>query len=187
MFLIIVLLIVLSGICMSYRLFRSLEIKAQPVLKTGSINDRGARKGQSLMFYIEGSNIESIRFSCEKEYIQFMDWTEQRDGYGNSKNFTVEYGQNADEYYYLVVHWEPQNMIKAIKSSESGISGLSGEEKKDIIVLEITYLDGTNETLAIDIKLDNNGQFNASTRKYKIKETDTFIFQEDAEPNILTN
>jgi len=146
------------------------------------ISDSGDRKGHSLVFYVEGTDIESIRFSCKKEYIQFIDWTEQRGDYGNSKNFTVKYGEKEEEYYYLVVYWEPQNMIKAIKTNEVGIKGLSKEERKDIIVLEITYLDGTNETLAVDIKLHDNGEFNAVTRKYKIKKADDFIFQEEAKP-----
>ena len=40
-----------------------------------------------LMFYLSGKNIKSVRFSCKNQKIDFRDWSEKRDEYGEAKNF----------------------------------------------------------------------------------------------------
>lgn len=61
-------------------------------------------------------------------------------------------------------------------------SDMSQEEKEDVIVMEITYLNGRTETAAIWICLDDNGEFKVSVSEYQITEEDKFIFQPDSQP-----
>lgn len=161
--------------------------RAVPVIMTGEITDKGAEKGKPLFFYMSGTDIESIRFSCKNQYISFMDWTCERDMYGWSRNFTVEYGENEkrgeeDLYFYLLIDWYPKDMIEKVKHSEFGIKGLETADKEDMIVLQIKYLDGTEDTIAIFIELRNDGKVIANVRRYEIKKSDTFVFREDDEP-----
>lgn len=158
--------------------------KGKPVLLPGQIDDNGQMVGHPLMFYVLGSEIESIRFSCKNERISFVDWTEQRGDFILCKNFTVSYGSKEDDYYYLVVDWVPQNIIRKLTdNSDIGIADLLPEEKKDIIVMEVTYLDGRSETLAVNISLNTNGQFIVNVSEYEIRAEDGFIFQPDSMPS----
>lgn len=153
------------------------------IMDMGTISDSGNMKGHPVMFYILGHGIESIRFSCKNEWISFADWTEQRDDFGYSKNFTVPYGENEDEYYYLVVDWVPEKIMRKLSEySDITIADLPPEEKEDIIVMEVSYLDGGSETLAINISLSNEGQFVANLCDYQITEDDDFVFQPDNQP-----
>lgn len=155
----------------------------QPVLLPGEISDSGRMKGHPLMFYVLGSRIEQIRFSCKNEWISFMDWTEQRDDFGLGKNFTVQYGDHEEDYYYLVVDWVPENIIRKLTDNKDiGLADLQPEEKEDVIVMEITYLNGENETLAVNIKLNAEGQFSAYVSDYKITDEDEFVFRQDSLP-----
>ncbi len=150
------------------------------VTMPGTITDSGSMKGHPLMFYISGKGIESIRFSCRDGWISFMDWTEQREDYGFSKNFTVTYGKKEEEYYYLVVYWTPQSIIRKLTDNpQIGIADLSQEEKEDIIVMEVKYLNGDSETQAISIVLSEDGHFLASVTDYEITAADEFVFRED--------
>lgn len=155
----------------------------QPVLLPGEINDNGRMKGHPLMFYVLGSGIEQIRFSCKNEWISFMDWTEQRDDFGLGKNFTVPYGEQEEDYYYLMVDWVPENIIRKLTDNKDiGLEDLQPEEKEDVIVMEITYLNGENETLAVNIRLNAEGQFTAYVSNYKITDEDEFVFRQDSLP-----
>lgn len=155
----------------------------EAILMSGKIDDNGRMQGHPLQFYVLGDGIESIRFSCRNEWISFVDWTEQRGDYGLGKNFTVEYGEQETEYYYLLMDWVPQNIIRKLTDNKNiGISDLPQEEKEDVIVMEVTYLDGKTETAAIWIKLDNSGQFEVSVGKYQITDKDNFVFQQDSLP-----
>ena len=156
--------------------------EAGPVILSGSIDDNGEMKGHPLQFYVLGNNIESIRFSCKNENISFVDWTEQRGDYGLSKNFTVQYGEEEEEYYYLVIDWNPENIIKKLtENPDVGIADLSMEEKEDLIVMEITYLNGKSRTMAIHICLKENGQFTAELGEYQIASEDDFVQQPDSQ------
>lgn len=153
------------------------------ILMPGQINDDGQMQGHSLQFYVSGNKIASIRFSCKKERISFVDWTEQRGDYGLSKNFTVTYGENEDDYYYLVMDWVPETIIRKLTDNEDiRISDLTQEEKEDVIVMEITYFNGETETAAIQIRLDDNGKFKVSVSRYQITSEDKFVFQQDSIP-----
>lgn len=155
----------------------------EPVLMAGRIDDGGQMQGHPLKFYILGDKIESISFSCKNEWISFVDWTEQRGDYGLSKNFTVSYGEQEDDYYYLVVDWTPQNIIRKLTDNENiKISDLKQEEKEDVIVMEVTYLDGRTENAAIWIKLEDNGKFIVSVEPYQITEDDSFISHQESIP-----
>ena len=155
----------------------------KPVLLPGEIHDNGMMKGHPLMFYVLGSGIEQIRFSCKNEWISFMDWTEQRDDFGLAKNFTVPYGDYEEDYYYLVVDWVPENIIRKLTNNKDiGLADLQPEEKEDVIVMEITYLNGENETLAVNIRLNAEGQFSAYVSDYKITDEDDFVFRQDSVP-----
>lgn len=154
------------------------------VLMSGRIDDSGEMQGHPLAFYISGNEIESIRFSCRNEWISFTDWTEQRENYGFSKNFTVSYGSREDDYRYLVVDWTPQNIIRKLTDNKNiNINDLKQEEKEDAIVMEVTYMDGRREDTAIWIKLEDNGRFKATVKPYQITENDSLMFnQEEVHP-----
>lgn len=153
------------------------------MLMPGRISDSGEMRGCPLRFYILGNEIESIRFSCKNQWISFVDWTEQRGDYGYSKNFTVPYGSQEEDYYYLVVDWEPNNIIRKLTDNHDiGISDLSQDEKEDLIVMEVTYLNGEIETAAIWIKLNSSGEFEVFIDSYQITEKDEFVFQPDSLP-----
>lgn len=153
------------------------------IILSGEIDDNGQMKGHPLQFYVLGSEIESIRFSCKNERISFVDWTEQRGDFGLSTNFTVPYGENEDDYYFLVVDWVPQNIIRKLTDNpDVKITDLPPEEKEDVIVMEVTYLDGGSETLAIKINLNSEGQFMVNVCDYQINEDDDFVFQQDSLP-----
>lgn len=154
------------------------------VMTGGKIYSDGSMKGHPLMFYLEGENIESVRFSCKNQKIRFTDWTEQREEYGSAQNFTVPYGENEDEYYYLTIDWEP-NISNIRVSPVSGtviISPLDPTGGEDIIVLEITFLNGDRAVKAINISLLEDGAFFASMKDYEITEADDFVSRPDAEP-----
>lgn len=153
------------------------------VMMPGTISDSGEMKGYPLMFYVRGSGIKTIRFSCRNEWISFTDWTEQRENYGFSKNFTIPYGEREEDYYHLVVNWEPQNIIRKLTDDrDMKIADLAPEEKEDAIVMEVTYLDGKGETLIINITLDDEGQFMVSVGEYEITPSDDFVFRPDDLP-----
>lgn len=157
--------------------------KGEPVLMHGRIDDSGQMQGHPLEFYILGEEIESICFSCKNEWISFVDWTEERGGYGLSKSFTVPYGGQEEDYYYLVVDWTPQNIIKKLTDNENiKISDLTQEEKEDTIVMEVAYLGGKTENAAIWIKLEDDGEFVVSFGPYQVTEEGSFIFQQGSLP-----
>lgn len=75
------------------------------ILNTETISDIGEMTGHPLMFYLSGKDIATVCFSCKNEQINFMDWTEKPDEYGNAQNFSVTYGEDNSEYYYLLIDW----------------------------------------------------------------------------------
>lgn len=158
-------------------------LSGKTIMMPGTIDDDGEMKGPPLMFYVQGSGIKSIRFSCRSEWISFVDWTEQRDGYGYSKNFTIPYGERAEDYYYLVVDWEPRNIIRKLTDDgDVKITDLAPEEREDAIVMEVTYLNGEQEVLIMNVSLDDQGRFMASVSDYEITPSDDFVFRQDAQP-----
>ena len=152
------------------------------VVNTGTISDTGEMTGHPLMFYLTGQDIETVRFSCKNQQINFMDWTEKRDEYGNAQNFTVAYGGDAGEYYYLTIDWVPDILIRELTDDpDSKIATLPEEMRQDIIVMEITFESGKTATKAITISLLDDGTFYAAFDDYEISETDTFINRPDSE------
>lgn len=152
------------------------------VLSGGTISDNGKMKGQPLMFYLSGKGIASVRFSCKNQQINFMDWTEKRDEYGNAQNFTVVYGEDASEYYYLTINWVPNALIRELTdNADSKIATLPEELRNDIIVMDITFENGKTATKAITISLLENGTFFATFDDYEISSTDTFVNRPDKE------
>lgn len=154
------------------------------VMMGGRIYRSGAMQGHPLMFYLGGKNIEKVRFSCKNHKIRFTDWTEQREEYGSAQNFTVPYGENEDDYYYLTIDWEPDiSNIRVFPINGSIIiSPLDPTGGEDIIVLEITFLNGDTAVKAIKISLLEDGTFFASFDDYEITEEDDFVSRPDAEP-----
>lgn len=152
------------------------------VLHTGTISDSGEMKGHPLMFYLSGEDIASVRFSCKRELICFMDWTEKREEYGNAQNFTVSYGKDESEYDYLTFDWVPNTLIRELTdNADSTIAGLPEEMRSDIIVLEITYENGKTATKAITVSLLEDGTFLASCDDYRIREEDFFVKRPDSQ------
>ncbi len=154
---------------------------AGAVINTGTISNTGEMTGHPLMFYLSGKDIVTVRFSCKNQQINFMDWTEKRDEYGNAQNFTVTYGEDSSEYYYLTVDWIPDSIIRELTDNpESTIATLPDEFREDIIVMEITFANGKTATKAITVSLLDDGTFFAAFNDYEIKETDNFVKQIDS-------
>lgn len=175
-----------------FNLFNTIHVKAYAygtneeissagtVLSTGKVNADGSMTGAPLRFYIKGNNIETIRYSVKNQWIDFIDWTEKRDEYGIAKNFTVSYGSDKNEYYYLVINWEPKELWQAISDKNITIMDLPQELRNDIIVLQISFKNGKTETKAVKIKLQDDGKFLASFDNYTITEQDKFINRPDS-------
>lgn len=154
---------------------------AGAVINTGTISDTGEMKGHPLMFYLSGEDIETVRFSCKNHQINFMDWTETRDEYGEAQNFTVTYGEDESEYYYLTIDWVPNTIIRALTDNpETTIATLPAELREDIIVMEITFANGKTVTKAITVSLLEDGTFFATFDDYKISEADDFVKRADS-------
>lgn len=152
------------------------------VIGTGTISDTGEMSGKPLMFYLTGEDIATVRFSCRKQIIYFTDWTEKRDGYGNAQNFTVVYGGDESEYYYLTIDWVPNATIRELTdNADSSIASLPDELREDIVVLEITFENGKTATKAVTVSLQDDGTFFASFDDYEIKDSDDFVNRPDSE------
>ena len=150
------------------------------VLMTGTITDSGVQQGHPLMFYLTGEDIASVRFSCKNQQLTFLDWTEKRGEYGLAQNFTVLYGEDESEYYYLTVDWTPNATIQ--KLHEGGtIKTLPDELREDLIVMEITFANGKTVVKAITVSLLDDGTFFAAFDDYRITDQDDFINRPDCE------
>ncbi|MCM1189120.1 MAG: hypothetical protein NC541_07455 [bacterium] len=157
--------------------------EAGAVLCTGTISDTGEMKGHPLMFYLSGRGIETVRFSCKNQQISFTDWTGKRDEYGNAQNFTVPYGEDESEYYYLTVDWVPNGTIRELTDhAEATASALPAELREDLIVMEITFANGKTAVKAITVSLLEDGTFFASLDSYEISEKDDFLKRADSTP-----
>ena len=114
--------------------------------------------------------------------LYFTDWTERRDGYGNARNFTVAYGSDESEYYYLTVDWVPNATIRELTdNADSSIASLPDELREDIIVMEITFENGKTVTKAVTVSLQDDGTFFARFDDYVIKDSDAFVNRPDSE------
>ena len=152
------------------------------VIRTGTISDSGEMTGHPLMFYLTGKDISTVRFSCKNQQIDFMDWTEKRDEFGLAQNFTVSYGEDASEYYYLLIDWVPNATIRELTDHpDSTISTLPRELREDVIVMEITFSNGKKQTKAITVSLLDDGTFFAAYDDYKRTSADFFIDRPDSE------
>lgn len=157
--------------------------RAASVLETGTISDSGEMIGHPLQFYLTGEGIARVRFSCERQCLSFTDWTEQRASYANVRNFTIDYGTDAAEYYYLTVDWTPSETIRALTDqADMTLATLPEALRHDRIVLEISFADGSSATKAIDIALQESGAFAAAFDDYAIAPTDDFVRRADALP-----
>jgi uncharacterized protein YkuJ len=151
------------------------------IMNTGTISDTGEMKGHPLMFYISGKDIATVRFSCKNQQIDFRDWTEKREEYGNAQNFTVTYGEDESEYYYLTIDWVPNTIIRELTDNKDcTISTLPEEMRSDIIVMEITFSNGKIVNKAIEVSLLDDGTFFATFDDYKISDADTFVNRPDS-------
>jgi len=156
---------------------------AGAVIQTGTITDDGEMKGHPLMFYLSGKDIESVRFSCKNQQIDFRDWTEKRTEYGLAQNFTVPYGKEESEYYYLTIDWVPDATIRELTDKEeSTIKTLPDELREDMIVMEVTFANGKTAVKAVTVSLLDDGTFFAAFDDYKIRDTDTFLNRTDSSP-----
>lgn len=155
---------------------------AGAVISTGTISDSGEMTGHPLMFYLSGKDIVTVRYSCKNQQINFMDWTEKRDEYGNAQNFTVIYGEDESDYYYLTIDWVPNTIIRELTDNEEvTVATLSAEMSEDIIVMEIAFANGKTATKAITVSLLEDGTFFASFDDYEITAEDSFVERIDSE------
>jgi len=156
--------------------------QAGAVINTGTISDSGEMTGHPLMFYLSGKDISTVRFSCKNQRINFMDWTEKRDEFGLAQNFTVSYGEDESEYYYLLIDWVPNATIRELTDNASStIAALPQELREDVIVMEITFENGKTLTKAITVSLLEDGTFFAKFDDYEITAEDSFIDRPDSE------
>ena len=143
--------------------------QAGAVITTGTISDSGEMTGHPLMFYLSGKDISTVRFSCKNQQISFMDWTEKRDEIGLAQSFTVSYGEDESEYYYLLIDWVPSATIRELTDkADSTIAALPQELREDVIVMEITFGNGRTLTKAITVSLLDDGTFFAAFNDYEI-------------------
>lgn len=155
---------------------------AGAVMSTGTISDSGEMTGHPLMFYLSGKDIETVRYSCKNQQINFMDWTQKRDEYGNAQNFTVIYGEDESDYYYLTIDWVPNTTIRELTDNvEVTVATLPAEMREDIIVMEIAFVNGKTATKAITVSLLEDGTFFASFDDYEITAEDSFVERIDSE------
>ena len=111
-----------------------------------------------------------------------MDWTEKRDEFGLAQNFTVSYGEDESEYYYLLIDWVPNATIRELTdNANSTIAALPQELREDVIVMEITFENGKTLTKAITVSLLEDGTFFAKFDDYEITAEDSFIDRPDSE------
>lgn len=156
--------------------------QAGAVISTGTIRDSGEMTGHPLMFYLSGEDIATVRFSCKNQQINFMDWTEKRDEYGNAQNFTVSYGEDESEYYYLLIDWIPNaTILELTDNTNSTIATLPQELREDVIVMEIAFENGKTLTKAITVSLLDDGTFFAAFNNYEITAEDSFVERPDSE------
>lgn len=152
---------------------------------TGTIRDDGTLDGYPLMFYLKGSGIDTVRFSCKNGQIRFTDLTGRRAAYDFAQNFTVPYGAAAGDeadYPSLLIEWLPRPMMEALADADTGIADLAADLRQDIIVLEITFANGRTATRAVTIDLQDDGSFRAAFRTYRIGKTDGFVRRADSSP-----
>lgn len=155
--------------------------EAGAVISTGTISNDGEMTGHPLMFYLSGRNIERVRFSCKNQKLLFTDWTEKRDDFGLAQNFTVPYGKDEDEYYYLTIDWRPEDIIRELTdNADSSIKTLTASMREDVIVMEVTFENGRKAVKAISISLLDDGTFSAKFNDYSISAADTFVQRADA-------
>ena len=137
------------------------------------------------MFYLKGSGIETVRFSCKNGQIRFTDLTGRRAAYDFAQNFTVPYGAAAGDeadYPSLLIEWLPRPMMEALADADTGIADLAADLRQDIIVLEITFANGRTATRAVTIDLQDDGSFRAAFRAYRIRKSDVFVGRADSQP-----
>lgn len=172
-----------SMVVLAYAYGTDEEITAAgAVMSTGTISDSGEMTGHPLMFYLSGKDIETVRYSCKNQQINFMDWTEKRDEYGNAQNFTVIYGEDESDYYYLTIDWVPNTIIRELTdNAEVTVAALPAEMCEDIIVMEIAFANGKTATKAITVSLLEDGTFFATFDDYKITAEDSFVERVDSE------
>lgn len=110
-------------------------------------------------------------------------WTDGKAGrFGLAQNFTVSYGEDESEYYYLLIDWVPNATIRELTDNEdSTIAALPEEMRNDIIVMEITFENGKTLTKAITVSLLEDGTFFAKFDDYEITAEDSFIDRPDSE------
>jgi hypothetical protein len=155
---------------------------AGAVMSTGTISDSGEMTGHPLMFFLAGKDIATVRFSCKNQMLNFVDWTEKRDEYGNAQNFTVPYGEDEDEYYFLLIDWVPTGTIRELTDhADSTIAALPEELREDVIVMEITFENGKTATKAITVSLLDDGTFFAAFHDYNVSDADAFVDRPDSE------
>lgn len=119
--------------------------------------------------------------------MDFEDGGSLRESYYDEKNFTVKYGKNLKDYSDLIIYWNPKAIIDALSSKKTTVRTLPDYLKHDTIVLQITYTDGRTETKALKISLDKDGRFSTSFGSYSIKDSDSFVNEDDALNRIISD
>lgn len=149
------------------------------ILDTGFIDDVGSSKGFLGFLKIDGTDIETVRFSCKNQYIEFVDFNEKRPEYGYASNCTIYFGEDENEYDGLCFNWNNHDIMELTNDERSDIVSLPKKLKEDVIVMQIKYLNGNEETKAIYINILDNGDVSAKCKNYEITKNDEFVFRKD--------
>ena len=149
------------------------------ILDTGFIDDVGSCKGFLGFLKIDGIDIETVRFSCKNQYIEFIDFKKKRPEYGYASNCTISFGEDESEYDGLCFNWNNKDIMYLTNDERSDIASLPKKLKEDVIVMQIKYLNGSEETKAIYINVLDNGDVSAKCTNYKITKNDEFVFRKD--------
>lgn len=132
---------------------KSLSLFIGKITSTEVILDTGSIKRLPVKFKIDGTDIETVRFSCKNQEIEFMDWNEKRPEYGSVQNCTICFGEDENDYNGLIFTWYNWKIKSLINDEESNISSLPQEVKEEVIVMQIKYLNGVWEVVE-DNKID---------------------------------
>ncbi len=132
-------------------------------LQGGHLNDDGS--GDGVLFYLNGQDIDTIRFTTQNQYLTFKDWTDQREQVWRSQDFTVDYGANAEDYDKLVLYWDPFDAWTLLQDEGTGIADLPEELRRDTITMTATFANGKTLTQKLSIEVLDNGDVSLTLAK----------------------
>jgi hypothetical protein len=85
-----------------------------------------------------------------------------------------------------VVNWNPDKTIRALTdNTDIRIADLGDELRNDVIVMQVTFMNGSTATKAVNIRQEDNGKITASFADYVITSQDSFVLEPKEEPQAV--